>query len=45
MVKQIQVVLLNVLAKGARLGGAKIFEKSPVETILTKNGRVSGVES
>ncbi len=33
----------HMLAKGARLGGAKIFEKSPVETILTKNGRVSGV--
>ncbi len=32
-----------MLAKGARLGGAKIFEQSPVETILTKNGRVSGV--
>ncbi len=33
----------HMLAKGARLGGAKIFERSPVETILTKNGRVSGV--
>ena len=33
----------HMLAKGARLGGAKIFEQSPVETILTKNGRVSGV--
>ncbi|WP_440691490.1 GcvT family protein [Candidatus Pelagibacter sp. HIMB1782] len=34
----------HMLAKGARLGGAKIFEQSPVETILTKNGRVSGVK-
>ncbi len=33
----------HMLAKGARLGGAKIFEQSPVETILTKNGRVNGV--
>ncbi len=33
-----------MLAKGARLNGAKIFEKSPVEKILTKNGRVSGVK-
>ena len=33
----------HMLAKGARLGGAKIFEKSPVKTILIKNGRVSGV--
>ncbi len=33
----------HMLAKGARLGGAKIFEQSPVETILTKNARVSGV--
>ena len=33
----------HMLAKGARLGGAKIFEQSPVETILTKNGRVYGV--
>ncbi len=33
----------HMLAKGARLGGAKIFEQSPVETILTKNGRVNGI--
>ncbi len=33
----------HMLAKGARLAGAKIFEQSPVETILTKNGRVYGV--
>ncbi|WP_440692088.1 GcvT family protein [Candidatus Pelagibacter sp. HIMB1695] len=35
----------HMLAKGARLGGAKIFEQSPVETILTKNGRVNGVRA
>ncbi len=33
----------HMLAKGARLSGAKIFEQSPVEKILIKNGRVSGV--
>ncbi len=33
----------HMLAKGARKGGAKIYEQSPVETILTKNGRVDGV--
>ena len=33
----------HMLAKGARLNGAQIFEKSPVEKILTKNGRVAGV--
>ncbi len=32
-----------MLAKAARKGGAKIFEKSPVENILTKNGRIYGV--
>ena len=32
-----------MLAKAAKRGGAKIFEQSPVETILTKNGRISGV--
>ena len=34
----------HMLAKGARKGGAKIYEKSPVKTILTKNGRVNGVK-
>ena len=34
----------HMLAKGARKGGAKIYEKSPVETILTKNGRIHGVK-
>ena len=33
----------HMLAKGAKQEGAKIFEKSPVEKILTKNGRVWGV--
>ena len=33
----------HMLAKGARKGGAKIYEQSPVETILTKNGGVHGV--
>ncbi len=33
----------NLLAKAARKEGAKIFEKSPVEKILKKNERVSGV--
>jgi glycine/D-amino acid oxidase-like deaminating enzyme len=33
----------HMLAKGARLNGAQIFEKSPVEKIFTKNGRIAGV--
>ncbi len=33
----------HMLAKAARLEGAKIFEKSPVEKIITKKGRVAGV--
>ena len=33
----------NLLAKAAKKEGAKIFEKSPVEKILKKNGRVAGV--
>jgi len=33
----------NLLAKAAKKEGAKIFEKSPVEKILKKNGKVSGV--
>jgi glycine/D-amino acid oxidase-like deaminating enzyme len=32
-----------MLAKAARLNGAQVFEKSPVEKILTKNGKVEGV--
>jgi len=34
----------HMLAKAARKGGAKIFENSSVETILTKNGRVNAVK-
>jgi len=33
----------NMLAKAAKLEGAQIFEKSPVEKILTKNKRIEGV--
>jgi len=34
----------HMLAKAAKLEGAKIFEKSPVEEILTNNGKISGVK-
>jgi len=37
------VGVTHMLAKAARLEGVKIFEKSPVEKILTKNGRIAGV--
>ena len=37
------VGVTNLLAKAARKEGVKIFEKSPVEKILKKNNRVSGV--
>ena len=33
----------HMLAKAARLNGAQIFEKSPVQKILTKNGKIEGV--
>ena len=33
----------NLLAKAARKEGVQIFEKSPVEKIIKKNGKVSGV--
>ena len=33
----------NLLAKAARKEGVKIFEKSPVQKILKRNGRVAGV--
>ena len=33
----------NLLAKAARNEGVKIFEKTPVEKIIKKNGRVGGV--
>ena len=31
----------HMLAKAARKEGAKIFEKSPLEEILIKNGKIS----
>ncbi len=34
----------HMLAKGARMEGAQIFEKSPVDEILTKNGKICGVK-
>ena len=34
----------HMLAKAAKMEGAKIFEKSPVDEILTKNGKISGVK-
>ena len=34
----------HMLAKAARMEGAQIFEKSPVEEIFTKNGKISGVK-
>ncbi len=34
----------HMLAKAARMEGAQIFEKSPVEEILTKEGKISGVK-
>ena len=37
------VGVTNLLAKAARKEGVKIFEKSPVEKILKKNGKVAGV--
>ena len=34
----------HMLAKAAKMEGAKIYEKSPVKEILIKNGRISGVK-
>jgi len=34
----------NMLAKAAKEEGAKIFEKRPVQKILVKNGRITGVK-
>ncbi|WP_435090934.1 FAD-dependent oxidoreductase [Candidatus Pelagibacter bacterium nBUS_30] len=39
------VGVTNVLAKAAKMEGAKIFEKSPVTKILLKNNRIIGVET
>ena len=33
------------LAKGARQHGARIFEETPVSRVITKNGRVAGIET
>jgi len=33
----------HMLAKAAKLEGAQIFEKSPVEKIITKKGKIAGV--
>ena len=33
----------HMLAKAAKMEGAQIFEKSPVEKILAKNGKIAGV--
>jgi glycine cleavage system aminomethyltransferase T/glycine/D-amino acid oxidase-like deaminating enzyme len=35
----------QALAKGARMGGARLFEHTPVTGILTDNGRVGGVRT
>jgi 4-methylaminobutanoate oxidase (formaldehyde-forming) len=32
----------HMLAKAARMEGAQIFERSPVDEILTKNGKITG---
>jgi len=38
------VGVTHMLAKAARLEGAQIFEKSPVEKILTRKGKIAGVK-
>ena len=39
------VGVTNVLAKAAKLEGAQIFEKTPVEKILVKNKKIIGVQT
>ncbi|MDC0945129.1 FAD-dependent oxidoreductase [Candidatus Pelagibacter sp.] len=39
------VGVTNVLAKAARMEGVKIFEKTSVEKILVKDGKVTGVQT
>jgi glycine cleavage system T protein len=39
------VGVTNVLAKAAKIEGVKIFEKTPVEKILTKDGKVVAVQT
>lgn len=35
----------QALAKGARMGGVRIFENSPVEDIIVKNGEIAGIKT
>ena len=39
------VGVTNVLAKAAKIGGAQIFEKTPVIKILVKSNKIVGVET
>ena len=39
------VGVTNVLAKAAKIEGAKIFEKTPVKKILLRNKRIHGVQT
>jgi glycine cleavage system aminomethyltransferase T/glycine/D-amino acid oxidase-like deaminating enzyme len=39
------VGVTNVLAKAAKMEGAQIFEKMPVEKILVKNKKITGVQT
>ena len=39
------VGVTNVLAKAAKMEGAQIFEKTPVEKILVKNKKIAGVQT
>jgi len=39
------VGVTNLLAKAAKKEGVKIFEKTPVEKILTRQGRIKGVKT
>ena len=39
------VGVTNVLAKAAKMEGAQIFEKTPVEKILVKNKKIVGVQT
>ena len=39
------VGVTNVLAKAARMEGAQIFEKTPVEKILVKDKKIAGVQT
>ena len=39
------VGVTNVLAKSAKMEGAQIFEKTPVEKILVKNQKIVGVQT